>query len=162
MAAGQFFVSSHSPVNNPPRNNLTGKEGYGYSGGCQYHGYSGTVHRSCAPIYSILGGMPTEELPQSRKENYTGWDNIVGNISAGGFLVCFYIIFTSHITYPLRIDRVQRISKFLSKLVNDNHTKDSTTSLILPFSSIKHRSTRDGPSASASVTGNCSANGTGH
>ena len=92
MVAGQDFISSHSPVNKPPRGNLTGKEGYGYGVGPQYHSYSGTSNRSCAPHFSILGGMPTARLPQSRKETYTGWDDIVGNISTRGL---FWYVFVS-------------------------------------------------------------------
>ena len=58
------------------------------------------------------------------------------------------------------IDCAQRTSQFLSKSADENHLKNSTTSLILTFSNIKHQSTIDGPSASASATGNCSANAT--
>ena len=39
-----------------------------------------------------------------------------------------------------------------------NHPKNSTTSLILPLSNIKHWSTRDGPSVRSRSTSNCSAN----
>ena len=76
-------------MNNPPRSNLEGKEGYGYGGGCQYCGSSGTGHRSCAPRSSLLGGMSTVGLPQSHKETYTGWDDIVGKISTSGFFGMF-------------------------------------------------------------------------
>ena len=116
MAEGLAFVSSHSPVNNFPRDNLTDKEGYRYGGGPQYCSSSGACHRPCAPNSSLLGGMPTEGLPQSPKDVYTGWDDIVGKISTGGFFLhVFYVIFTSRVTHPLHIDRAQRKSRFLSK-----------------------------------------------
>ena len=84
MAAGQAFFSSHSPVNNFPCDDLTGKEGYGYGGGCQYRGSSGTSHHSCDPSSYLFVGMPNVGLSQSCKETYTGWYNIVGNISTSG------------------------------------------------------------------------------
>ena len=163
VAAGQDFISSHYPVNNFLRNDLTGMKVYGYGGGHQYRGSSGTGHCYCPPRYYLLGGTPTSGLIQSRQETYSGWDNIVGKISTNGFFrYVFNVIFTSRVTNTLRIDRAQRRSQFLLKLANNNQLKNSTTSLILTFSNIKHRSTRDGPSASASATGDCSANGTGH
>ena len=124
VASGQDFVSSHSPAKNFSRDDLTGKEGYGYGNGRQYCGYSGTIHCYSDPCYYLLGGMPTEELPQYLKKTYTGWDNIVGKISTSGFFwYVFYLIFTSRATHPLRIDRMQRTSKFLLKSSNNNHPK---------------------------------------
>ena len=124
MAAGRAFISSHFPVKNLPRDDLTGKEGYGYGGGRQYCGSSGTGHSYCDTGSSILGGITTAGLTQSHRETYNGWDYIVGKISTSGFFsMFFYVIFTSRVTYPLRIDRVQRINQFLSKLANDNHLK---------------------------------------
>ena len=106
-------------MKNLPRDDLTGKEGYGYSGGRRYHGSSGTGHRSCATHYSLLGGMSTVVLPQYHKETYTRWDNIVGKIYTSGFFLRYvlYVIFTSRATHPLRIDRAQRTGQFLSKSV---------------------------------------------
>ena len=121
-AAGQDFVSPHSPVKNSPHDDLTGKEGYSYGGGFQYCGSSGTGHCYCSPRYSLLGGIPTVGLPQSRKDTYTGWDDIVGKISTSRFfLYVFNIIFTSRLTHPLHIDRAHRTSKFLLKSANENH-----------------------------------------
>ena len=92
-AEGQAFVSSHSPVKNPPHDHLMGKEEYGYDGGCQYHGSFGTSNFSCDPRYSLLVGIPTAGLPQSHKEIYTRRDNIVGKISIHGFLGMFLMSF---------------------------------------------------------------------
>ena len=162
VTVGQDFVSSHSAVKNLPHGDLTDKERYGYGDGFKYCSSSGTGHRFCATRSSLSGGMLTAGLTQSCKETYTGWDDIVGKILLAGFWVGFYVIFTSCVTHPLRIDYARRTSQFLSKLANDNHQKNSITSLISFFSNIKHRSTRDGPNASASATGNCSANITIH
>ena len=80
-------------MNNFPRDDLTGKEGYGYGGGHQYCGSSVTGHYLYAPRSYLLGGMPIVVLPQSRKETYTGWDDIFGKIFTSGFLlVCFLLI----------------------------------------------------------------------
>ena len=87
------FVSSHFPIKNSTRDNLTGKGGYGYGNGRQYCGSFGTVHCSCAPCYSLLGGIPTKILPQSCKGNYTGWYNIVGNIYTSGFSGIYFTSF---------------------------------------------------------------------
>ena len=73
---------------------LPGKEGYGYDSGCQYCGSSGTGHRSCDHIYSLLGGITTSGLTQSQKETYTGWEDIVGNIYTGGFFG--YVIYIQY------------------------------------------------------------------
>ena len=94
MAVVQDFVSSHSPVKNFHRKNLTGKEWCGYGDGCQYCGSYGTGNHFCYPCYSLFGGMPTAGFPHSLKETYNGWSDIVGKISTGGFLVFFNIIFT--------------------------------------------------------------------
>ena len=51
------------------RDNMTGKEGYGYGGGRQYHGFSGTNNHSFAPCSYLLGGMKTVVLTKSRKDN---------------------------------------------------------------------------------------------
>ena len=140
---------------------MAGKEGYGYGGGCQYCGSSGTGHHSCSLYSSILGGMPTTVLPQSRKESYTGWDNIVGNIYTSGF----FSMFLHHFYFSCNPASAHRLrANFSQNWSMRTIQKKSTTSLILPFSNIKHQSMRDGPSASssASATGNFSANGTGH
>ena len=92
MAAVQDFVSYHSPVNNFPRDDMTGKEGHGYGGGRQYRGPYGTGHSSCAPNYYLLGGIPTAELPHYCKETFTAWGDIVGKIFTSGF---FRYVFTS-------------------------------------------------------------------
>ena len=73
-------------MNNFPRNNLMGKEGYCYGVGCQHHGSSGTGNCYYDTCSCQLGGMPTLGLPQSHKEIYTGWDNKAGKISTSGLL----------------------------------------------------------------------------
>ena len=93
VAAGQAFFSSHSPVNNLPCDDLTGNEGCGYGGSCQYRGSSGTGHSSCDPSSSLLVGMPNVGLSQSCKETYTGWDNMIGKISTSRFFVMFFTSF---------------------------------------------------------------------
>ena len=80
-------------MNNFPRDDMEGKEGYGYDGGRQYSSSYGTGHCSCAPRSSLLGGMPTVGLLQSRKETYTEWYAIVGKISSSGFLGMFFTSF---------------------------------------------------------------------
>ena len=79
-------------MKNPPRGDLMVKKGYGYDGGRQHRGSSGTGHCSCDPCYSFLVGMPTAGLKQSRTEIYTGRGNIYGKISTSGF---FQYVFTS-------------------------------------------------------------------
>ena len=92
VAAGQAFISSQSPEKNSPPHDMTGKDGYSYGGGRQYCSTSGTLHCSCAPHSSLLGGIPNAVLPQSHKETHTGWNDIVGKISTS---VCFGMFFTS-------------------------------------------------------------------
>ena len=93
VVAGQAFLYSHYSMKNPPHINMTGKEGYGYGGGHKYCGSSGTGHCSCAPHSSLFCGIQTAGLPQSRKETYTKYDDIVGNISASGFFGMFFTSF---------------------------------------------------------------------
>ena len=80
-------------MKNSPRGDMTVKEGYGYGSSRQYHGSSGTGHRSCASCSSLLGGMPAAGLLQSRKETYNGWDDVVGKIYTSVFFGMFLASF---------------------------------------------------------------------
>ena len=80
-------------MKNYPHVDLAGKAEYGYGGGSQYCGSSGTGHSSYDTLSYILSGMPTAGLPQSHKDTYNRWDNIVGKIASSVFLVCFFHCF---------------------------------------------------------------------
>ena len=142
----------------------------------QYDGQGGVHTRRRSPIsrffwyqssfpwyfYCFLGVMSTVGLTQSRRDTYTGWYNIVGKISTTGFFWFFLHHFYFSCNSSSDYISCAKDESILSKFSNNNNPKNPTTSLILPFSNINHRLTRDDSSASARATGDCSANGTVH